>query len=316
MAVTRQTGGGTTTYSYYATDHLGTVRCTLTTDSNGVEQSRTFHDFEPFGLEIPVKDTTSTNTHRFTGQERDPATGNDYMHFRFYGSVMGRFYKPDKGADQHLYEPQTWNLYSYVFDRPVTANDPNGQTFVLSDNEAKRNEQLALIKKSLQNSEAARHVTAVQQNGQWIVSIQGISGGDFNKLGTSAQGLNHLVSSVNDYKLDLGPSKQAADHGGAFTENKTIYLDPSMFPSQKGQVKETAATALTHETGHLLENEFSDTFVHSFWNKSIRTQKNHNEGYAMNYENAVRREAGLPERQYYETQGDFFSLDETPLFPR
>ena len=125
MAVTRQTGGGTTTYSYYATDHLGTVRCTLTTDSNGTEQSRTFHDFEPFGLEIPVKDTTSTNTHRFTGQEGDSQTGNDYMHFRFYGSVMGRFYRPDNVMGSAT-NPQDWNLYSYVHGNPVNLNDPTG----------------------------------------------------------------------------------------------------------------------------------------------------------------------------------------------
>ena len=129
MAVTRQTGGGTTSYSYYATDHLGTVRCTLTTDSNGVEQSRTFHDFEPFGLEIPVRDTASTNTHRFTGQERDLATGNDYMHFRFYGSVMGRFYRPDNVMGSAT-NPQDWNLYSYVHGNPLNFNDPTGHLYM------------------------------------------------------------------------------------------------------------------------------------------------------------------------------------------
>ena len=42
-----------------------------------------------------MRDTLSPNTHRYTGQERDAETGNDYMHYRFYGSNMGRFMKPD-----------------------------------------------------------------------------------------------------------------------------------------------------------------------------------------------------------------------------
>ena len=49
MAVTRQTVLGTTTFTYYATDHLGTVRSTVTANASGVEQARTFHDYEPSG---------------------------------------------------------------------------------------------------------------------------------------------------------------------------------------------------------------------------------------------------------------------------
>ncbi len=66
------------------------------------------------------------NTHRFTGHERDLETGNDYMHFRFFSSNMGRFQKPDSNFDSPLSNPQGWNLYSYVKGNPVNFNDPTG----------------------------------------------------------------------------------------------------------------------------------------------------------------------------------------------
>jgi RHS repeat-associated protein len=52
-------------------------------------------------------------------------TGYDYMHYRFYGSSMGRFLRPDNipGA---LTDPQSWNLYAYVRNNPANATDPTG----------------------------------------------------------------------------------------------------------------------------------------------------------------------------------------------
>jgi RHS repeat-associated protein len=114
--------------TYYAWDHLGSIR--LVTGPTGQAMER--HDFEPFGVELPPRSSVSGNTHLFTGHERDGnsadpgKTGLDYMHFRFYGSTMGRFMKPDDGADQRADNPQSWNLYSYVRGNPVTLNDPTG----------------------------------------------------------------------------------------------------------------------------------------------------------------------------------------------
>jgi RHS repeat-associated protein len=47
------------------------------------------------------------------------------MHFRFYGSNMGRFMKPDN-ISGNMANPQSWNLYSYVHGNPVNFNDPTG----------------------------------------------------------------------------------------------------------------------------------------------------------------------------------------------
>lgn len=132
MAVTKQVVSGTTTYTYYGTDHLGTVRATATFTSGGVYQGYTLQDYEPYGMEIPPRDTTSMNTHRFTGHERDvlnAAPGsyyaNDSMHFRMFGPAFGRFMKPDN-INGTPTNPQSWNLFAYVHGNPVGFSDPTG----------------------------------------------------------------------------------------------------------------------------------------------------------------------------------------------
>ena len=55
----------------------------------------------------------------------DFESGRDYMHFRYYGSNIGRFMKPDN-LSGNLGNPQSWNLYSYVHGNPVNFNDPTG----------------------------------------------------------------------------------------------------------------------------------------------------------------------------------------------
>jgi len=92
------------------------------------EEKRKFaatHDYEPFGVEIPPYNESASNSHKFTGHERDATTGYDYMHFRYYGSNIGRFMKPDNVTGSPL-NPQNWNLYAYVQNNPVNYNDPTG----------------------------------------------------------------------------------------------------------------------------------------------------------------------------------------------
>ncbi|MBY0507023.1 MAG: RHS repeat-associated core domain-containing protein [Bryobacteraceae bacterium] len=128
---------GTPPYYLHA-DTLGSTR--LTTDANGTVVRRA--DYWPFGQEInsltqdaPYRTSgmgynsgLRTPSMMFTGKERDFETGLDYFGARYLSSAQGRFTNPDAPfADQHPSDPQSWNLYSYVRNRPLKLVDSDGK---------------------------------------------------------------------------------------------------------------------------------------------------------------------------------------------
>jgi RHS repeat-associated protein len=108
---------------FFHLDHLGSVR--VVTDVVGQPVSK--HKYLPFGEELDPPATS--NTHKFTGHERDGQTGLDYMKARFYSPILGRFGSVDP-SNSSIYAgiPQTWNRYSYVFNNPANKTDPTGTT--------------------------------------------------------------------------------------------------------------------------------------------------------------------------------------------
>jgi RHS repeat-associated protein len=71
----------------------------------------------------------------YTGKERDAESGNDYFGARYFASSMGRFMTPDFQDDETDPEPVPWanfenpqslNLYSYVYNNPLSHGDPDG----------------------------------------------------------------------------------------------------------------------------------------------------------------------------------------------
>lgn len=62
-----------------------------------------------------------------TSKERDNETGLDYFGARYYGSTQGRFIGVDPLlSSASIYDPQTWNRYTYALDNPVRYVDPLG----------------------------------------------------------------------------------------------------------------------------------------------------------------------------------------------
>jgi RHS repeat-associated protein len=90
------------------------------------------------GISGPLYDTRTES--RYTGKERDTESGLDYFGARYYASNMGRWMSPDWSAKQEpvpyskLDNPQSLNLYAYVYNNPLSKADPDGHDTCGSSN--------------------------------------------------------------------------------------------------------------------------------------------------------------------------------------
>jgi len=119
--------------SYLTNDNLGTPR--INTNANGTVIAR--HDYLPFGEEIfssltPQRTsatgyTADTIRKQFTGYERDNEINLDFAQARYYASSLGRFTSVDPlAASASAGEPQTYNRYTYVLNKPCGLTDSTG----------------------------------------------------------------------------------------------------------------------------------------------------------------------------------------------
>ena len=119
---------------YRTTDHLGSTR--VVTDEAKTVISR--RDFYPFGERIGSTETGRGGVaaygsdpelpQRFTAKERDDESNLDYFLARYYASSLGRFNGVDpENAGARKAIPQSWNGYSYTFNRPLSLTDPDGR---------------------------------------------------------------------------------------------------------------------------------------------------------------------------------------------
>jgi len=127
---TTQSNGGT---QYVFSDQQGSPR--TITDNQGVVVSR--HDYLPFGEEIPgnvglrngvpAYGGNESAREKYAGMEKDDATGMAHTLWRKYDSASGRWTTPDPDRGSLLLtNPQTFNLYAYVSNNPVSFVDPLG----------------------------------------------------------------------------------------------------------------------------------------------------------------------------------------------
>jgi RHS repeat-associated protein len=124
---------------WLVTDHLRTPR--IVVDKSGSLLNVKRHDYFPFG-EVILPDGNWRTTGRgyggvdgvrqeFTGSEGDEESGLDYMEARYHSPAQGRFTSPDPSmASASLFEPQSWNRYSYCLNNPYSFIDPTGMQWV------------------------------------------------------------------------------------------------------------------------------------------------------------------------------------------
>jgi RHS repeat-associated protein len=113
-----------TELQYFLTDHLGSIVTTLDSTGTLISQQR----YLPFGAPRSVPNSPIIGTDLgYTGQRLlDSGMGGimDYK-ARFFSPYLNHFLQPDTIIPD-LSNPQSWNRYSYVTNRPVNFNDPTG----------------------------------------------------------------------------------------------------------------------------------------------------------------------------------------------
>ena len=104
-------------------DHLGTSRIVASSAGAILDES----DFYPFGGERVIS-TSSGNTYKFTGKERDSESGLDNFGARYDSSATGRFMSVDPSNKSiNKLNPQSWNRYTYTLNNPLRFVDDNGK---------------------------------------------------------------------------------------------------------------------------------------------------------------------------------------------
>ncbi|MBK7706127.1 MAG: RHS repeat protein [Acidobacteria bacterium] len=112
--------------AYLTNDHLRSPR--VNTDENGKVVAS--HDYRPYGEEVTERThsqyAADTIRKQFTGYERDGETDLDFAQARMYSNQLGRFSSSDTTRRIAKRFPQSWNRFTYVFNRPFTYTDGDG----------------------------------------------------------------------------------------------------------------------------------------------------------------------------------------------
>jgi RHS repeat-associated protein len=98
---------------FYHTDALGSTR--VVTDNVGLISDR--YTYDAFGVLLDQSGTFG-NSSQFAGEQRDSATGLDYLRARYYDPLLGRFVSKDSFGGV-IERPMSQNSYLYADANPV-----------------------------------------------------------------------------------------------------------------------------------------------------------------------------------------------------
>ena len=108
---------------YVLSDHLGSTSLLVNSSGGTVTGSTT--RYLPFGGYRGTAPSQTITDRDFTGQKENMELGLLYFQARFYVPGIGRFASADTLVPDPA-NPQAYNRYSYVENRPLNFNDPTG----------------------------------------------------------------------------------------------------------------------------------------------------------------------------------------------
>jgi RHS repeat-associated protein len=264
--------------------------------------------------------TVTICSSRSTGKERDAESGNDYFGARYYASSMGRFMSPDWSAKvmpvpyAKLDNPQSLNLYSYVWNNPLSRNDPTGHFVPLKGDDAERLKQLNAIKGAV-GTKAGAYLYDNVVDGKHYVGI--LTGGPDGK-GPSFNSINAVANKIGGIVQDTtrGASLQFVEEG-TWIGNHQVGPAPGMTPAVTHATANGAEIYLTSgPIGHLqndvmaqgsnLNYTLSDVVGHELAHVDAKWYHGgaDSNGDAVRTEDQIRQMEGEPQRLGHDSAGD------------
>ena len=265
--------------SYLTVDVLGSTR--LVTNSSGVPQAR--YDYLPFGEEI----WSSSNgrgaipgyalgsvRQKFTGKERDAATGLDYFGARYYSGAQGRWTSPDLvnlTSDRLLSPSSTINKYVYGGNNPLRFVDPDGRDITVFYEQGLPTGHIMLAASNQQTGDFAFMSVGPQTHLDSGIPLHPFSGVPGTSAFAMPQTVDDLRNNFAAITIQTTPevAQQAIDaiRNGAGTGNWALL----------GNNCTTACAKVLREVGLLGVNEFATPFARptTLWNTlRLRYQPN------------------------------------------
>ena len=266
--------GSTWDHEYVISDHLGNTRVRFHDDNgNGTISSGELlstHDYYPFGMEW----NAGSYQYTYNGKEIDDELGLEWFHYgaRMYDPAVARWRQIDPLADQ--YAP--WSPYSYVMGNPVKYIDPDGmRVSIVGDQEYRNNVFNALISLALSSEAGAELVNEAFSSDRTLVigNTQSQIENQIDEWNTDERGYSTLAFDLSQATADLDASN--GRNGEAL-----------------GQ---TVETGLAHELAHFSSSQTGTLLDGNGYRSEVAAE----EVYAVEQENRVRKEMGLPERTHY-----------------
>jgi RHS repeat-associated protein len=258
--------------SFFANQLSGTVHLVIDVNGYFTEPAGAvvaYHVYYPFGEEATAFNE-DTEQMKFTGHERDLASlagaGDDldYMHARHASPLTGRFLSLDPTLESvSLFEPQSWNCYSYVQCNPLLYVDPTGALLVFAGSKSNLERLQAFVSDALQGYELK-----INKNGTAVLVANNTQGPPTPEQAVLASALSDAIN--RNEVIRIGVESGASDVlVGNYASGK---IDIQDIDSIGEGLAVSASSAFAHEVAeqtakqvrHLLDSKEHIALAHRF----------------------------------------------------